>query len=162
MGIPEEDLNPYRHAYGDYTHYSPNLQYRFEWTPFTPAIRAWQNAEQYLKTALDNLADARKLPGFALNGLADEHAQMMQTLGVLAEDAGACHVEAGKVVKVLEVANTDYANASEASLAEYQALVAVIDQARAGRGLVRTGEDRTEARGEQQRDHDIFPFDGKK
>src|SRR5690242_16927842 len=107
MGIPDEDVNPYRHPYGDYTHYSKNLAYRFEWTPFTPAIVAWRNAESYLKTALDNLAEAQKLPGFALNGLAEEHLQMMSTLKVLAEDLQASHTEAGKVVQVLEVANTD-------------------------------------------------------
>jgi hypothetical protein len=162
MGIPYEDLVPYRHAYGNYTHPSPNLRYRFEWTPFTPAIVAWQNAEHHLKAALANLADAQKLPGFALNGLADEHVRMMQTLKVLAEDAQACHAEAGKVVKVLEVANTDYANANEASLADYQALVKVIDGTRGTQGSRHRGEDQTEQGQEQQRDKDIFPFSGKK
>jgi hypothetical protein len=162
MGIPEEDLNPYRHAYGDYTHYSGNLKYRFEWTPFTPAIQAWQNAEYYLKSALENLAEAQKLPGFALNGLADEHVQMMGTLKVLAEDAQACHVEAGKVVKVLEVANTDYANANEASLQEYLALTGKIDGVRSGQGTRHKTADDTEAGAEQKRDHEVFPFDGKK
>jgi hypothetical protein len=162
MGIPEEDLNPHRHAYGDYTHYNQGFTYRFEWTPFTPAIQAWQNAEYYLKAALDNLADAQKLPGFALNGLADEHVQMMAVLKVLAEDTQACHVEAGKVVKVLEVANTDYANSNEASLAEYQKLMGVIDGVRTTQGGTRRGQDTTEAGAEAQRDKDIFPFDGKK
>jgi hypothetical protein len=162
MGIPEEDLNPHRHAYGDYTHYSSNMKYRFEWTPFTPAIEAWENAEYYLRTALQNLADAQKLPGFALNGLAGEHEKMMSTLKVLADDAQACHVEAGKVVKVLEVANTDYANANEASLQDYQNLTALIDNARRGRAAVRTGENNTEQLAEDKRDKEIFPFDGKR
>jgi hypothetical protein len=160
MGIPEEDLNPYRHAYGDYTHYNGNLTYRFEWTPFTPAIRAWQNAENYLKAALGDLADAQKLTGFALNGLADEHVQMMATLKVLAEDTQACHTEAGKVVKVLEVANTDYANSNEASLEEYKKLMAAIDGTRTTQGTTRRTQDTTEQGQEAQRDKDIFPFDG--
>lgn len=160
MGLPEEDVNPYRHAYGDYTHYNPSLTYRFEWTPFTPAIQAWQNAEYYLKAALEDLADAQKLPGFALNGLADEHVQMMATLKVLAEDTQACHTEAGKVVKVLEVANTDYAHSNEASLAEYQKLIGVIDGVRSSQGSTRRSQDATEQSAESQRDKDIFPFDG--
>ena len=81
MGIPDEDLNPHRHAYGDYTHPSRDLRYRFEWTPFTPAIRAWQNAGRHLDSAVRNLAEARRLPGLALNGLADDHVQMMAALG---------------------------------------------------------------------------------
>jgi hypothetical protein len=162
MGIPDDDLNPYRHAYGDYTHYNRNMTYRFEWTPFTPAIRAWQNAESYLKTALQDLADAQKLPGFALNGLADEHLQMMATLKVLADDTQACYTEAGKVVTVLEVANTDYANSNEASLAEYQKLIGVINGVRSTQGTTHHNADTTEAGQEAQRDKDIFPFDGKK
>ena len=59
------------------------------------------------------------------------------------------------------MANTDYANANEASLQEYQALTAAIDLARDGRRLVRTGEDLTEAGQEAQRDKDVFPFAGK-
>jgi hypothetical protein len=160
MGLPDEDRIPYRHAYGDFTHYSPNGQYRFEWTPFTPAIEAWQRAEHSLRTALDRLADAQRLPGFALNGLAEEHAQMMATLKVLAEDAQACHTEAGKVVQVLEVANTDYADASEASLQEYRALMGIVDTAVGGRSRVRQFQDDRERSDEEQKDKDVFPFDG--
>lgn len=162
MGIPEEDLNPYRHAYGDYTHLSPNLKYRFEWTPFTPAIKAWENAEYHLKQALADLAEAQKLPGFALNGLADEHVQMMGTLKVLAEDAQACQVEAGKVTQALQVANTDYANANEASLQDYRSLMAAVDGVRANQTGRHRGGDDTERRTEEQRDREVFPFDGKK
>jgi hypothetical protein len=87
---------------------------------------------------------------------------MMGTLKVLAEDAQACHVEAGKVVKVLEVANTDYANANEASLQEYRSLTGMIDLVRTGQAGVHGYEDITEKSAEDQRDKDIFPFDGKK
>jgi hypothetical protein len=149
------------HPYGDFTH-TTSGGYKFEWTPFTPAIVAWQNAERYLKSAIGHLAEAQKLPGFALNGLADEHAQMIQTLKVLAEDAQTCQTEAAKVVKVLEAANTDYANANEASKAEYESLMATIDLSRMGRGEANAWDDLREMQAEEKRDQEIFPFDGKK
>jgi len=162
VGIPDEDRIPYRHSYGNFTHYSGNGQYRFEWTPITPAIDAWRRAEASLKRALDRLADAQKLPGFALNGLSEEHAQMIATLKVLAQDTQVCHAEAGKVVQVLEVANTDYANAHEASLEEYKALTHLIDVGKGGRQRVRDFQDDRERGEDAQRDKDVFPFDGER
>jgi hypothetical protein len=159
MGLPEDDRNPHRHAYGDYTHDSANGRYRFEWTPFRPAIEAWENAERYLKAAIDNLVDAQQLPGFALNGLSDEHAHMMGALKVLVEDAQACHGEAIKVVKVLDVANTDYANANEASLEQYQQLMGMVDLVRTGQTMVNADREATEIAADQKSDKDIGPFD---
>jgi hypothetical protein len=128
MVLPEEDRNPYRHAYGDYTHRSANGAYTFEWTPFTPAVKAWENARACLEQAVKDLAEARRLPGFGLNGLTDEHAELIGVLTVLIEDTEACHKEASTLVEVLRTANTEYARANEASREQYQALTKVIDR----------------------------------
>jgi hypothetical protein len=160
MGIPDEDRVPYRHSYGNYTHLSGNLQYRFEWTPFTPAIVAWQRAESSLKSALDHLVEAQKLDGLGLNGLASEHERLIGSLKVLADDTHESHVEAGKVVDALQVANTDYAASAESSLAEYQALMKAIDGTTSRQRGDHTTWDNAERASESQRDKDIYPYEG--
>jgi hypothetical protein len=159
MGIPEDDLIPYRHAYGNYTHTSANGKYKFEWTPFTPAIEAWRKARYHFMGALDHLVEAQKLPGFALNGLADHHLKMMEDLKVITEDTAASRDEAAKIAAVLEVANRDYALANEASLEQYQSLMGMIDNVNAGQTGVQNVQDSFEHDADAQQDQTIHPFD---
>jgi hypothetical protein len=159
MGLSEDDANPYRHAYGDYTHDSPNGRYHFEWTPFRPAIESWGNAEHYLKKAIEDLAEARKLPGFGLNGLGDEHQHMMGALEVLMGDAQDTQVAVGRLVQAMQVANDDYARANEASLAQYQQLMGIVDLVRQGQTFTRADRDAVEIADERKLDQDIRPFD---
>jgi hypothetical protein len=149
MGLPEDDFNPYRHRYGDYTHLSRNGQYRFEWTPFTPAITAWQNAAYYLQQALADLADAQKSQGFALNGLAQQHEKMVASIKQFAKELELSHTEAGKVVKVLENAHKDYSAANEASLEQYQSLMRLIDGVTTGQTTAHKKADGDEKSGDE-------------
>jgi hypothetical protein len=125
--LPEDDLNPYRNRYGDFTHLSRNGKYTFEWTPFLPAIEAWKNVRDHLQRALGDMAEAQGSEGFALNGLASRHAKMMGSLGEFTKEVQVSLEEAGGVIEVLEVAHRDYAAANEASLQQYQALMAITD-----------------------------------
>jgi hypothetical protein len=147
--IPEEDLYPH-HRYGNYTHTSAG-GYAFEWTPFRPAIVAWENAERYLRSAVKNLRTARELTGFALNGLDDEYARMITCLEEYATQAETTRSEAAKVVGVLEIADKEYAAANEDSAEQYLALMKRIDEVTAGQGVVRGIED------EQERLLDEYP-----
>jgi hypothetical protein len=135
MGDPVDLPNvPFRDAYGDYNQVSADGKYWFEWTPFTPAIRAWERADRHLRNARDRLADARKIEGFAIPGLEHDCEHFKGQIKVLTEDVDEAVREAGKVIRVLDTANTDYANAHDASYAEYQRLRTVIDQTLAAHG----------------------------
>jgi hypothetical protein len=129
MGEPVNLPNiPFRDGYGDYNQVSADGKYYFEWTPFTPAIRAWERAERHLRNARDRLVDARKIRGFAIPGLEHDCEHFKGQLKVLIDDVDEAAREAGTVVQVLDVANTDYATAHDASYDEYQRLRDVIDQ----------------------------------
>jgi hypothetical protein len=127
MGIPEDDRNPDPHAYGAYNPVSADGKYFFEWTPFTPAIVAWRNAENHLRRAQDKLVDARKIKGFAIPGLEAEHRTYVKTVEVLAEDVDRAAKDANTVAQVLDAANTSYAAAADASRQEYELLRSVVD-----------------------------------
>jgi hypothetical protein len=156
--IPHEDLYP-RHQYGDYTHTSPGGGYRFEWTPYTPAIVAWQKAEFRIRSVLANLRAARQLPGFALNGLQGEHQRMMTALDKFIEDGETSRREALNVIRVLEEAHRDYAAANEASYEEYQRVMALIDGVIGDQTDRRWRQEYHEGQSEGRRDRDIFPYD---
>jgi hypothetical protein len=141
--LPEEDQYPH-HRYGNFTHRSPSGSYAFEWTPFRPAIVAWRSAEGYLQSALRNLTTAQELTGFALNGLHDEYGRMMACLREYAKQVETAQGEAGKVVRVLEIADRDYAQANEASAEEYHSLMRRIDEVTTGQAVTRKIEDDTE------------------
>ena len=129
MGEPANLPNiPFRDAYGDYNLESADGKYYFEWTPFTPAIRAWERAHRHLQNARDRLVDARKIEGFAIPGLEHDCEQFKGQMKLLIDDVDEATREARKVVQVLDVANTDYATAHDASYEEYQRLRDVIDQ----------------------------------
>jgi hypothetical protein len=115
------------HPYGDFTRMSADGKYWFEWTPFTPAIRAWRNAERNLRTAHDRLVDANVIYGFAIPGLEPKFHQFKRALKVLTEHVEEAIGEARTVVQVLDAANVSYANANDASRAEYQRVMAVVD-----------------------------------
>jgi hypothetical protein len=134
MAIPDEDRNPHHHRYGDYNRLSGNGRYQFEWTPFTPAIIAWRNADYYLRSARDKLAEASTISGFAIAGLEADHARFVESMKVLAADVDESSREAVKVADALEAANASYSNAADASLVEYQRLCAVIDMRLAVQG----------------------------
>jgi hypothetical protein len=160
--IPEEDRIPYRHEYGNYTHRSADGRYRFEWTPFRPAIEAWENAERHLQKALQDMAEARKLPGFGLNGLGDEHQHMMGALKVLADHLQDSHGAVKRLVQAMEVANNDYAASNEASLELYKQVTGTVDLVREGQTYVRADTIAAEMAEDRRLDQEIFPFDGKK
>ena len=136
--MPEEaSTPPVTDHYGDYNRRSADGKYYFEWTPFTPAIRAWESAERHLRNARDRLVDARKISGFAIPGLEDECELFKRELKVLTDDVDAASRESRTVVQVLDAANTDYANAHDASYDEYRRLKTVIDEALADQGRPR-------------------------
>ena len=129
MGEPANVPNiPFRDAYGEYNQVSADGKYYFEWTPFTPAIRAWERAERHLRNAHDRLVEARKLEGFAIPGLEHDGEHFKGQLKMLIDDVAESTREARHVVQVLGVANSDYARANDASYEEYQSLRDVIDQ----------------------------------
>jgi hypothetical protein len=129
MGEPANVANiPFPDAYGDYNRVSADGKYYFEWTPFTPAIRAWERAQRHLRNARDRLVDARKIKGFAIPGLEHDCEYFKGQLKVLIDDVDEAVREAATVVQVLDVANTDYAVAHDASYDEYQRLRDVIDE----------------------------------
>jgi hypothetical protein len=127
VGIPEEDRDPDPHPYGSYNPVSADGKYFFEWTPFTPAIVAWRNAESHLRRARDKLVDARKITGFAIPGLEAEHRTYIETLEVLTEDVDRAAKDAETVAKVLDATNASYAAAADASRQEYELLRSVVD-----------------------------------
>jgi hypothetical protein len=129
MGEPANLPNiPFRDAYGDYNLESADGKYYFEWTPFTPAIRAWERAQRHLRNARDRLVDARTIQGFAIPGLEHDCEHFKGQLTALIDEVDLAGREAGTVVEALNTANTDYATAHDASYDEYQRLRDVIDQ----------------------------------
>jgi hypothetical protein len=129
MGEPANVPNiPFRDAYGDYNLESADGKYYFEWTPFTPAIRAWERAQRHLRNARDLLIEARKIKGFAIPGLEHDCEHFKGQLTGLIDEVDGSRREADTVVQVLNTANTDYATAHDASYDEYRHLRDVIDQ----------------------------------
>jgi hypothetical protein len=128
---------PFRDGYGDYNLETADGKYYFEWTPFTPAIKAWERAHRHLRNARDRLVDARKIKGFAIPGLEHDCEQFKGAMERLIDDVDESTREAANVVHVLNVANTDYANAHDASKKEYQRLRDVIDQTLEDQGRTR-------------------------
>jgi len=112
--------------YGEFTHQRGG--YWFEWTPFTPAVVAWRNAERFLNQARQRLLDARDVKGFVIRELKPDYAEYIKETEALAEDVGKAVREAGLIAKALEVANVSYANAHDASRAEFDAVKRVIEQ----------------------------------
>jgi hypothetical protein len=153
--LPDGEHNPY----GDFTHTSANGKYKFEWTPFTPAIVEWRNAEGHLRRAAAHLAEARRLPSFAINGLGAAHDDMIRSLEIFQQDTEASYREADLVRRILEAANIDYARSNEASYEQYQQLMQALDaeheQRRSNRAIADNNELITEAR----RDREVFPLD---
>jgi hypothetical protein len=136
--MPEDaSAPPVTDHYGDYNRRSADGNYYFEWTPFTPAIRAWESAHRHLRNARDRLVDARKISGFAIPGLEHDCEQFKGQLKELTEDVDEATREARTVVQVLDAANTDYANARDSSYDEYQRLSNVIDNTLAAQGRPR-------------------------
>jgi hypothetical protein len=119
---------PFRDAYGDYNLETADGKYYFEWTPFTPAIKAWERAHRHLQNARDRLVDARKIKGFAIPGLEQDYEDFKAQLTGLIDKVDEAWWEARMVLVVLNVANTDYATVHDASHDEYQRLRDVIDQ----------------------------------
>jgi hypothetical protein len=140
MAKPVDDRSPApSHPYGDYNRLSADGSYYFEWTSFTPAIRAWEKAARHLRNARDKVGEARKVTGFAIPGLEHECEHFKGRLKVHADDLDDAAREAQRVVQILEVANTDYANARDESLADYEAMMRVVDSALAAQGRPRVG-----------------------
>jgi hypothetical protein len=136
--MPEDASAPPADHYGEYNRRSADGKYYFEWTPFTPAIRAWDRAHRHLRNARDRLVDAGKITGFAIPGLEHECEFFKGQLKELTEDVDGATREARTVVKVLDAANTDYANAHDASFDEYMRLNTVIDATLADQGRPRS------------------------
>jgi hypothetical protein len=109
-------------------------QYWFEWTPFTPAINAWRRAGWYLWRARAHLAAADRITGFAIPDLETDYDEFKAAFKILIEDLDERVRESTDVVEALEVANTSYAQAHDASRAEYERVKWVIDQATADQG----------------------------
>jgi hypothetical protein len=128
-------------VYGNYSHQSRDGTYWFEWTPFTPAVRAWQSAERYLRTARDALVEAQQIYGFAIPGLEAEYREFKEVLKILTRHVDERAREAWRVTEALDAANTSYAKVNEASPKEYKKLVGVIDNALAARGRPPSGRD---------------------
>jgi hypothetical protein len=137
--------------YGDYDRQSPGHavlprydprapmtrlpgQYWFEWTPFTPAINAWRRAGWYLWQARKHMAAAATIKGFAIPGLETDHADFKASFKILIEDLDKRIRESTRVVEALEIANTQYAQAHDASRKEYEDLKLVIDNTTAAQG----------------------------
>jgi hypothetical protein len=114
------------HPYGDFTHQQGG--YWFEWTPFTPAVIAWRNAQRYLNRAQQRLLDARKLEGFVIRELEPDYDAYMEKVELLAQDVGKAAREAEHIAEALDVANVSYANVHDASRAEYEKVKRAIDQ----------------------------------
>jgi hypothetical protein len=119
---------------------------------------AWRNAEGHLRRAVRNLDDARKLPGFAINGLAAEHARMLESLRIFAEEMTRAGDEARSVSQLLEAANNDYAANYEASRQEYLDLHNALRPEIQGRGARRADAVKAEQAAEAQRDRDVAPL----
>jgi hypothetical protein len=135
MPIPEEDRRTDPHPYGDYRRVSADGRYWFEWTPFTPAITAWRNAERQLRAARGHLAEAGRLTGFAIVGLDEPFAQYAAAVEVFTEHVEDAVNEAAEVViPVLEVANITYGRTADASREQYEHARAVVDGALVGQG----------------------------
>ena len=149
--IPDED-DPYRHPYGDYTGQRPG--YDFEWSPITPAIIAWQKAERALQAAVGDLAAARK-SRVGLNGLAGQHALMLQSLQEFIEELTLTVEAARQTVKVLEVAHRDYTAANDASLDEYLALTRLLDGVRTEYSKTQAGADDAERARDAKAEEDL-------
>jgi hypothetical protein len=126
--VPNVPNIPFRDAYGDYNLETADGKYYFEWTPFTPAIRAWERAQRNLRNARDRLLDARKIKGFAIPGMEQDCEDFKAQLTALIEKVDTSRREADTVVEALNTANTDYATAHDASYDAYQRLRDVIDQ----------------------------------
>ena len=126
-----------QHPYGDFTGSSAHGlgSYQFEWTPFTPAIVAWRNAERFLRSARDRLTDASTIDGFAIPGLEGDHARFVEVMKVFATDVDETATVAARIADELDRANTEYAASYAASRAEYDQLRAAVDTTlrRAGR-----------------------------
>jgi hypothetical protein len=158
MGFPDEE----KYKYGDYTHTSRDGRFKFEWTPFTPAVVAWGNAAGHLRRAHWHLTEAKKLNSFALNGLGGEHDRYRESLEEYIAHTLESAEEADRVEQLLEVANKEYAATAEASAEEYSNIRKTIDLVTTGQSGVRNVEDTTEAATEKQKDVDAgFPFDGR-
>lgn len=121
-GDENNPLQYVHHLYGDRGHASRNGEYWFTWTPFTPAVIAWQSAERYLNEARDQLIQARKLRSFAIPGLDVEFAEFSAVLEVLIEDVDARAREANRVHRALDVANANYARVNRFSHDEFENL----------------------------------------
>jgi hypothetical protein len=129
MAVPNDPdlLKHTRHLYGNFTRKEGG--YWFEWTPFTPAVLAWQSAERYLRTAVAELHNAREIYGFAIPGLETEFDQYKQAVKVLAEYVEDRRREARTVTRALDLANTTYAKAHDASAAEYRRVMGIVNTA---------------------------------
>jgi hypothetical protein len=125
-GLPRHTVRNPPHPYGDFTREQGG--YWFEWTPFTPAVIAWRNAQRYLNRAQQRLLDARDLKGFVIRELKPDYHAYMEKVEVLAQDVGKAAREAEHIAKALEVANVSYANVHDASRAEYEKVKRAIDQ----------------------------------
>ncbi len=125
------------HPYGDFDGRSADGKYRFEWTPFTPAIVAWRRAADNLRSARDYLADAGKLEGFAISGLETQHQRFAEGLKQIVTDLSAEVTDAELIVKGLDTANTNYAAADDASYDSYRELMAEVDGVLATQGRPR-------------------------
>jgi hypothetical protein len=118
------------HVYGNF--HQKRGGYWFEWTPFTPAVVAWQGAERYLQHALDELNKAQgdqDIFGFAIPGLEYVFAKYKKAVKDLAELVENRRREAGGVARALDAANTSYAKAHNASATEYHRIMDIVNAA---------------------------------
>ena len=118
---------PFRDAYGDYNLETADGKYYFEWTPFTPAIRAWDAPNGTCSTHVTGWPTRARSKA--------SRSRSRARLRAIQRPDEAAHRRRGRgdpggreVVQVLETANTDYATAHDASYEEYQRLRDVIDQ----------------------------------
>ena len=122
-----ERLKYLRHLYGNFTRREG--EYWFEWTPFTPAVLAWQSAERYLQRALDDLHNAQQIYGFALPGLETEFDQFKKAVQALTRHVEDRRRAARSVTSALDAANTSYARVHDATAAEYQRVMGIVNAA---------------------------------
>ena len=115
QGTAASGLKYVHHLYGDRSSTSRNGEYHFEWTPFTPAVLAWQSAERYLTQARNHLSEVSDLKSFAIPGLDVEFREFKAVLEVLIGDVEARAGEAKRVHQALDAANAEYAKANEFS-----------------------------------------------
>jgi hypothetical protein len=125
------------HPYGDFDARSHDGRYRFEWTPFTPAVVAWRRAAGFMRTAHEHLADASTLEGFGIRGMEAEHNRYAEGIEVLLEDLGVEVVDAELIVSGLDTANRNYAAANEASHDAYRQVMGTVDAVLAHQGRPR-------------------------